>query len=450
MMVLVACGPAPTPEVIVQTVEVEVEKEVEVPVVETVEVPMVETVVVESERPAQLSFAGHQYFNMSFGPGDPPLEAMRNLAQEAYPGMDVQLILQPLEAPKWRDNLVTYFVAEDPTVDLLYLAGYWVAEFGDAGWLMPLDDLVDPELLAKFDQEFLDIFTYDGELVGLGPAWGGIGGLFYRKDLLEDYGIDPPETYDDVIAACDVIQAEQPELGCWDWPAMRDTVLVNRWSEFLHGFGGTYLNDDGTCAMSSEEALEALEFMVMLFEEGYSPEEALSWKEEDSEVRFISGETIFLSGRQSTMLRLDDSESSKVVDMWGWIPNPAQPGGRHSGFTEYWAFAISKFTDSPEEAVGVLEQWASLPSMKNFNFAWGPIQGHGDVYSDPDVMEANPNLTLIEEVAATALAPMPTANYGEVSDILMTELHSALTGLTPPQQALENVCSGVDAISVGP
>jgi multiple sugar transport system substrate-binding protein len=202
--------------------------------------------------------------------------------------------------------------------------------------------------------------------------------------------------------------------------------------------------------MSSPEALEALEFMVMVFEDGYSPEEALSWKEEDSEVRFISGETIFLSGRQSTMLRLDDPGSSNVVDMWGWIPNPAQPGGRHSGFTEYWAFAISKFSDNPEEAVRVLEQWASLPSMKNFNFAWGPIQGNRDVYSDPDVIAANPNLSLIEEVAATALAPMPTANYGEVSDILMSELHSALTGLTPPQQALENVCSGVDAISVGP
>jgi len=444
-MVLAACGPTPTPDVVEVTVPVETT--VEVPVVETVEVPVVETVVVPAQ---QLSFAGHQYFNMSFGPAEPPLESMRDLAQQRYPGMDIQLIMQPLEAPQWRSNLVTYFIAEDPTVDILYVAGYWIAEFGDAGWLKPLNDLVDPELLAKFDSAFLDIFTYDGDLLGIGPAWGGIGGLYYRKDLLEEYGFDAPETYDDIIAACDAIQADRPELGCWDWPAMRDTVLVNRWSEFLHGFGGTYLHDDGSCAMSSAEALDALEFMTMLFEEGYSPEEALSWKEEDAHVRFVSGETIFLSGRQDLLFWIDDPESSKIVGQWAFIPNAAQPGGRRSGFTEYWAFSISSFTDSPDEALAVLEEWASLASMKNFNFAWGPIQGHEDVYTDPDVLAANPHLPLIEEVAATALAPMPTANYGEVSDILMTELHSALAGLIPPQQALENVCSAVDAIGVGP
>ena len=35
----------------------------------------------------------------------------------------------------------------------------------------------------------------------------------YIKD---EYGIEPPETYDDIIAACETIQADQPDLGCWD------------------------------------------------------------------------------------------------------------------------------------------------------------------------------------------------------------------------------------------
>ena len=266
-LLVAGCGPAPTPETVIQTVEVEktvvetVEVEVEKTVVETVEVeveksvietvevevevPVVETVVVEieAEEPMQLSFAGHQYFNLSFGPAPAPLEAMRAEAAEVYPNVDIQLIMQPLDANKWHDNLTTYFVAEDPTVDLLYLAGYWVTEFGSADWLTPLDDIVDPELLAKFDPAFLEPFRHEGKLLGIGPSWGGIGGLYYRTDLLEEYGIEPPETYDDIIAACDTILADNPDLGCWDWPAMRNVVLVNRWSEYLHGFGGTYLNE---------------------------------------------------------------------------------------------------------------------------------------------------------------------------------------------------------------
>ena len=86
--------------------------------------------------------------------------------------------------------------------------------------------------------------------------------------------------------------------------------------------------------------------------------------------------------------------------------------------------------------------------MKNFNLAWGPIQGHGDVYTDPDVLEANPYLPLIEEIAKSALAPMPSENFGEVSDILQAEIHSALSGLTTPQDALDNACAAIDAINI--
>jgi len=458
LLLLAACGATPEPQTIVETVEVEKQVtvvetvEVEKTVIETVEVevPVKETVVVEVEAPArtQLSFAGHQYFNLSFGAAPAPLEDMRARVTEEYPNIDVQLIMQPLDANKWHDNLTTYFIAEDPTVDLLYVAGYWIAEFGAADWLVDLKDLVDPELLAKYDPAYLDVFTYDGKLLGLGPSWGGIGGLYYRSDLLDEYGIEPPETYDDIIAACDTIQADYPELGCWDWPAMRNVVLVNRWSEYLYGFGGSYLNDDGTCAMNSPEGVAALEFMTMLFEEGYTPEEALSWKEEDANVRFASGETIFFTGRQDLLFWINNPDSSKVVDMWGFIPNPAQPGGRHSGFTEFWAFSISKFSDNPEEALDVLEIWGGFDTMKNFNLAWGPIQGHSDVYTDPDVLEANPYLPLVEEIAKTALAPLPSENYGEVSDILQAEIHSALSGLTSPQEALDNACAAIDAISM--
>jgi ABC-type glycerol-3-phosphate transport system substrate-binding protein len=43
---------------------------------------------------------------------------------------------------------------------------------------------------------------------------------------------------------------------------------------------------------------------------------------------------------------------------------------------------------------------------------------------------------------------MPSENYGEVSDILQSEIHSALSGLTTPQEALDNACAAIDAISM--
>jgi multiple sugar transport system substrate-binding protein len=453
VVVLAACGAQPTPQTVIQTVEVPVQQTVEVPVAQTVEVPVEQTVVVPveqtvivTEKPLQLSFAGHEYFNMTFGPADPPLTVMRNAVDAVYPGTEIQLIMQPLDGNKYHDNLATYFVAKDPTVDLMYAAGYWMTEFGEAGWLVPLQDKVDPAVLAKYDQASLDTFTHKGDLLGIGPVWGGIGGLYYRKDLLDAAGIQPPETYDDLIAACDTILKDNPDMGCWDWPAMRNLVLVNRWSEYLHGFGGTYKDANDKCAMNSPEGVAALEFMVSLFEDGYTPQEALSWKEEDSNIRFVSGQTLFYSGRQDLLFWLDDPARSQIAGKWGFVQNPAQPGGRHSGFTEFWAFSLSAASDNLDEAIKALNIWADTPVAVDINLGWGPIQGNQEVYADPKVLENNKYLPLIQEIAKSALAPLPSANYGEVVDLLQAEIHSALSGTKTAQQALDDACAAIDVI----
>ena len=449
VVMLAACGAQPTAETVIQTVketvEVPVEQTVVVPVEQTVVVPVEQTVIVPEDK-LQLSFAGHEYFNLSFGPADPPLVTMRKVAEENFPGTEIQLIMQPLDGNKYHDNLATYFVAKDATVDLMYAAGYWMTEFGAAGWLVPLQDKLDPAVLAKYDQASLDTFSYKGDLLGIGPVWGGIGGLYYRKDLLDAAGVAAPETYDDLIAACDTILPNNPGMGCWDWPAMRNLVLVNRWSEYLYGFGGQYKDDSDMCAMNSAEGVAALDFMIGLFENGYTPQEALSWKEEDSSIRFISGQTLFVSARQDLLNYIDDPTKSQVAGKWGFIPNPAQPGGRPSGFTEFWAFAISASSDNIDEAVKVLNVWADTATMVPFNLAWGPIQGNAEVYQDATVLAGNKFLPLVQEIAKTALAPLPSPNYGEVVDVLQAELHSALSGSKTAQQALDDACAAIDVI----
>ena len=48
-------------------------------------------------------------------------------------------------------------------------------------------------------------------------------------------------------------------------------------------------------------------------------------------------------------------------------------GGRHSGFTEFWAFSISASSDNLDEAIQMLNVWADTPTMVAVNLGWGPI-----------------------------------------------------------------------------
>ncbi len=82
----------------------------------------------------------------------------------------------------------------------------------------------------------------------------------------------------------------------------------------------------------------------------------------------------------------------------------------------------------------------------DINLGWGPIQGNQEVYADATVLENNKYLPLIQEIAKSALAPLPSPNYGEVVDLLQAEIHSALSGSKTAQQALDDACAAIDVI----
>jgi multiple sugar transport system substrate-binding protein len=164
-------------------------------------------------------------------------------------------------------------------------------------------------------------------------------------------------------------------------------------------------------------------------------------------VRFANGQAVFHTGRQDMMFWLNDPKQSKVVDKWGFIPMPATEPGKGAGFFEGWGFSINKFSDNPEAAAKVLEVMFDFPVQKAFNLSQGPVQAHMDVYSDPDVIKNNPNIPLVQKVADTAIPPIPSPKFADITSILSEELHAHLTGLKPAQQALDDACEQIDALA---
>ncbi len=446
VFIAAGCGAAPTPERIVETVIVT--QEVEVPgAVQTVEV--IKTVEVEKQVPVEkqvVTIAYNGYFEKTFGPADPPIDVIRQEVAKKYPEIQVELNIMPYEAGPWHDNYLTWFQAEDGTTDLVGVGLYWLPEFAAADWLLPLNDKISPEIMGKLNPAYIDAFTYQDNVLALGPWWGGIGGLYYRKDLLEEAGLEPPQTYDELVSIAQTIMKDNPDMSGWTWPALKDQALVNRWVEYFNGFGGKNFDDAGKCAMNSPEGVAALEFMQMLIDEGITPKEALTWKEEEAQVRFVSGQSVFHTGRQDMMFWLDDPEKSKVVGQWGFIPMPATTAGKGAGFFEGWGFGINKYSDNPEAAAKVLEVMFDFPVQKGFNLSQGPVQAHMDVYTDPDVIGNNPNIPLVEAVADTAIPPIPSPRFNEITVILTEELHTVLTGGKEPQAALDDACAQIDEL----
>ena len=146
---LVACGPAVTPETVVETVVVK----------ETIEVAA------EPAEKTTITLAYNRFLNNSFGPGPAPIDAIKQAVAEQHPNIEVQLNLMPDSVNQMHDALAVWFTAQDPTVDLYGMDTPWVLEFGRAGWAVPLNDQL-PQLDENFVASGLDVFSYQGQRLG--------------------------------------------------------------------------------------------------------------------------------------------------------------------------------------------------------------------------------------------------------------------------------------------
>ncbi len=126
-------------------------------------------------------------------------------------------------------------------------------------------DLIQPmdELIAKYGQNLTDaqLVRIDGKVMAIAMFANGQH-LFYRTDILEEAGLEPPKTYEEVIEAAKVIK----EKGLMEHPfGAADKAGWDLAAEFVNmylGYGGQ-LFEPGTAnlAIDSEAGEKTLALM---------------------------------------------------------------------------------------------------------------------------------------------------------------------------------------------
>ena len=174
---------------------------------------------------------------------------------------NVEVNTQMLDSGSAHDQIRLALSSEgDSPYDIIMNDAAFLRELGNEGWLYPLNDLIE-----KYEDQYnisdmagMADHSIDGVVYGL-PLELNTMHFFYRPDLLEEYGLEVPETWDDVIAHCGVLADEasidlpftiQLHAG-WAWRI--------EFTNMLGAFGGQLMNDDRTPAFNSDEGVQALE-----------------------------------------------------------------------------------------------------------------------------------------------------------------------------------------------
>lgn len=190
------------------------------------------------------------------GDSDPVAKVTEDLINtefnKLYPNIEVKYELAP--DPMQQKMLAAIPVGNGP--DLFEWNHDWIGTFAEAGLIEPIDDLVTPDLQAKYVPSAFQAGQYKGKLYTL-PISAEVGALAYNKALL---GSNPvPKTTEEFVNL--MTELKQPGGYGISYPIVPFLV-----SGYINAFGGKLWDEQTkTLGVNSPATKAAVEYLLNTF-----------------------------------------------------------------------------------------------------------------------------------------------------------------------------------------
>ena len=190
---------------------------------------------------------------------------LKTMIDEAFtPNYGVKVNVQLVGA----DAILSAVMAGIGPDIVLSVDGWFAVNYAMRNAVEDLTQFEDYEEVASaFYDSAIEPLTYDdGEHQGVYglPETQVYSVLFYRKDILEDLGLEVPQTWEDIIAMLPTIQGNNMSVGV-PFPDISN-VDMSGFNSLIYQNGGAIYNEAKTrTVIDSEEAVEAFELYTSLY-----------------------------------------------------------------------------------------------------------------------------------------------------------------------------------------
>lgn len=311
------------------------------------------------------------------------------------------------------------------------------------------------DLASQHFQAIVENNTVDGKLVGM-PQFTDAGLLYFRTDLLEQYGLEAPTTWEELTAAAQTIQdgerGANPDFYGFVFQGNAYEGLTCNGLEWqVSNGGGNIIEPDGTISINNEQAIAAFE-MAAGWVNVIAPQGVSTYQEADSLNVWINGNAAFMRNWPYAFAASQDETQSQIAGKIDVSPLPmgSGEGARHADTLGGWQLMVSQYSENQEAAVEFVRFMCSPEVQKSRAIEVSNLPTIGSVYEDPDVAAASefiPRLRDVFEGGAVARPSSVTGEfYPEVSAVYFTELNQVLTGAKDASQAVEDMASQFEPI----
>ena len=324
----------------------------------------------------------------------------------------------------------------DSPYDILHGANGQVSEWGGQGWLLPLNDLIeqywDEYDLGDIPAVIWEGGTLDGNIYGV-PIIGNTLHLFYRSDVLEEMGLTPPDTYDEVIAFCDAVGLDNMD---WDAPFGIDLSRARGWElEFfmvLGALGGSYLGEGNQPAFHGAEGLQALEIILDVYNHCLGAA-ATMLSNNGMETGMHQGTLPMVKLWASRAAGMSNPDNTDLSDVIAFAPAPSVvAGGPRAGsaWNDFF-FIPANTTNDPDLIFRVIMEASDVGSQQQAASLGIPARGSASDFGGNYLPAANE--TLANSVGNYAKNPAVNIVITKLSEFLPL----TATGEMTPQEALD-------------
>ena len=350
---------------------------------------------------------------------------------EASSGHTVTLVPMPASTTDQFAQYRLWLAAGATDIDIYQTDVIWAPQLADH--FVDLTE-VAKDLAPTHFPSIIESQTVAGKLVAL-PIFTDAPALYYRKDLLEKYGVAVPKTWAELTTAAQTIQdgekAANPDFWGFVWQGNAYEGLTCDALEWVksHG-GGQIVEADGTVSINNPNAIAALE-QAKAWVGTISPEGVLAYQEEEARGVWQTGNAAFMRNWPYAY-GLGNGDDSAVKGLFGVTTLPVGKAGDPSAATlGGWNVAVSKYSLHQEAAISLAMYLAGPEAQKQRAINESNLPTIVALYDDADIAAAQPIIPQWKDVFLNAV-PRPSAptlgKYAEVSNKFFSAVHATLSG----------------------
>ncbi len=381
---------------------------------------------------------------------------MQGLSDEftaAHP--DIQLEWVTLEENVLRQRVTQDIAAKGGQFDVMTIGTYEVPIWGAQDWLVSLNDLP-----AEWDADDIlpairNGLTVDGELYAA-PFYGESSMVMYRKDLMENAGLEMPEapTWENIKEAAAAMTDKENEIygvclrgkAGWGENMAFLTAMAN-------SFGARWFDEEWKPELNGEEWATAVNFYMDLMN-NYGPPGASTNGFNENLSLFQQGKCGMWIDATVAASFVTNPNDSTVADKVGFALAPDNGLGKRGNWLWAWSLAIPAGSDATDAAKTFVawatsKEYTELVASKE-GWANVPPGTRTSLYENPEyskvpfaamtlgsINAADPTAPSVKPVPYTGVQFVAIPEFAGIATQVGQEISAALAGQQSVEEALD-------------